>query len=377
MDSVEKVADLRRLHKAYRRVRRGKKGKASAIRFSLNPMEGLCRLKWGLEDQTYRMGRYTRFSVDRPAHRDISTCAYQDKIVLSSFSENLLWPIVDPHLIEDNYASRKGYGTHYALDRLEANMRAYYVNHGPNGWILSIDVSKYFYNLVHEKIRNDFVGYGCDNWTLWLTDTVLNSICHKHKRGYVVGGKVQFCDMPGMDSLDIGSPLGNVTSQVHAVQYPNAIDHYIKDQMGIKYYGRYMDDSYVIHHDRAFLEGLRDELRKRYAELGLDLNRKTQIYPLKNGIKFLGMHFYLSQTGKVTRRLKPENLKYERVHLREHAKAVAAGKMTEDSYWKRFEAWDNHASHADAKAIRKKMKLYAQEALSNAYHRKQRELGKE
>ena len=377
MESVEKVSDLRKLHKAYRKVRRGKKGKTAAIRFALNPMEGLCLLKWGLEDQSYRMGRYTQFSVERPAHREISTCAYQDKIVLGSFSENLLWPIVEPHLIEDNYASRKDYGTHYALDRLEKNLRAYYINHGADGWIMTIDVSKYFNNLVHEKIHNDFVRYGCDEWTMWLTGVVLDSIYTKLKRGYVIDQTVQLCDMPGIDLLKIGSPLGNVTSQVHAVQYPNGIDHFIKDQCGVQYYGRYMDDSYIIHHDRGYLESMLAELRKRYGDIGLELNKKTQIVPLKNGIKFLGMHFYLSKSGKVTRRLKPENLKYERVHLREHAEKVARGKMSEDSYWKRFEAWDNHASYADAIAIRKKMKLYAQEVLINAYNRKQRKLGEE
>mgnify|MGYP002619967427 CR=1 FL=1 len=377
MDSVEKVADLRELHKAYRRVRRGKKGRVPAIRFALNPMEGLCRLKWGLEDQSYHMGRYTSFCVERPVHREISTCAYQDKIVLRAFSENVLWPIVNPHLIEDNYASRKGYGTHYALDRLEENLHAYFINHGSTGWVVTIDATKYFHNLVHQKIHNDFLRYGSDEWTMWLTDIILDSVYQQRKRGYVVDDLVQLCDMPGMDELDIGSPLGNVTSQVHAVQYPNAIDHFVKDQCGIKYYGRYMDDSYIIHHDKAYLESLLSEIRKRYGNIGLELNRKTQIQPLKNGVKFLGMHFYLSETGKVTRRLKPTNLKYERVHLREFAAEVAAGRMTEESYWKRFEAWDNHASHADAKAIRTKMKLFAQEVLNNAYRRERRELGKE
>lgn len=380
MDDMEKVADLRALLKAYSRAKRGKRNRTAAIQFGLYPMEGLCKIRWSLMDRTFQMGQYTSFSVYRPVYREVCACAFKDKIVLGSLCKNVLWNGVNPHLITDNYASRTGYGTHYALDRLEANLRRYYINYGASGYALKIDVRKYFYNLSQDAIRDSLRRYGFDDWTLWLCDVVLSSFHCSLKQGYITLGddgkfRVVLCDMEGMPLLEIGSPIGNETSQVFAVQYLNKIDHYIKDQCGLRYYGRYMDDSYILHPSKEYLQDLLATLRQMYADIGLELNEKTQIIHLKNGLSFLGMHFYLTDTGQVIRRLKPANVRYQKVHIREDAQMVAEGKMTEACYWKKRDAWDNHASHADAKKLRRKMRKYAEEALKNAYRKKQRELG--
>lgn len=380
MSEMEKATDLRALERAYRKTMHGKRGKTDAIRFAVSPMEGLCTLKWMMEDRSFYMGHYTLFSVNRPVYREVKTCAFRDKIVLSTLCKNVLWEKIEPHLIDDNYASRKGFGQHMALDRLEKYMRAYYINHGKEGYVLRIDVRKYFYNLSHDAIAADMMKFGFDEWTIWMVCQILRSSYHSKKRGYYTVDpcgqcRVVFCDEMDMPELEVGSPIGNESSQVFAVQYANSVDHYIKDQQGCKYYGRYMDDSYIIHQDKAYLEQLLADLRKLYGERGLELNEKTQIYPLKNGVNFLGMHLYLTDTGKVIRRLRPKNVRYQRVHIRENAEAVAYGKMTEESYWKRFEAMDAHNAHADAKSLRKQLRLYAEEALKNAYRRKQRKLG--
>ena len=379
MNDMERVTDLRTLHKAYRKAKQGKRNKATAIRFGLHPLEGICFLRWSLRNGTYRLGEYTHFPVYRPVYREVCTCAYKDKIVLGALCKTVLWDAVNPHLIQDNYASRKNMGTHFALDRLEANLRSYYINHGTSGYVLRIDVRKFFYNLSHDAIHEQLRRYDLDDWTIWLCDMILASNHHSTKRGYVSGAEgspqIVFSDLDGMPVLEVGSPIGNETSQVFAVQYPNSIDHFIKDQCGLKYYGRYMDDSYIIHPDKKYLQVLLSTLRRMYGDIGLELNQKTQIFPLKNGIKFLGMHMYLTDTGKVIRRLKPENVRYQRVHIREDAEKVAAGKMTEETYWQKRDAWDNHASHADAKTLRRKMRRYAEEALRNAYHKQQRKLG--
>lgn len=380
MENIDKVTDLRALYKAYKRASRGKQNKAASKRFALNPLEGLCRLMWSLRDQTYTVDGYSEFSVERPVHRDVKACSFKDKIVLSSLCKNVLWDQIGPHLIKDNYASRVGLGTHVALDYLEKRLRAFYINHGTNGYVLRMDARKYFYHLSHDAIKAELKKLGFDEWTLWLCGAILDSSHNSLERGYVTTDEkgrphVVLCDMDGMPELEIGSPIGNETSQAFAVLYLNDIDHYIKDQCGIKDYGRYMDDSWIIHHDRAYLEQLKSELEKRYADKGLELNQKTQISPLKNGVPFLGMHFYLTDTGKVIKQLRPKNVKYQRVHIRENAEAVAEGYMTEDNYWKRFEAMDNHNSYADANKLRRQLRKYAEEALNNAYNKQQRKLG--
>ena len=50
----------------------------------------------------------------------------------------------------------------------------------------------------------------------------------------------------------------------------------------IKFYGRYMDDFYLIHEDKEYLRYCWKEIERHVNELGLSLNAKTNIYPLKN-----------------------------------------------------------------------------------------------
>jgi hypothetical protein len=99
-----------------------------------------------------------------------------------------------------------------------------------------------------------------------------------------------------------GLPLGNQTSQWFALYYLDGLDRLIKEKLQIKFYTRYMDDSVLIHKDKAHLRACLEAMRA-YAqdELGLEFNAKTQIFPQANGVKYLGFHLYLAETGKVVR----------------------------------------------------------------------------
>ena len=86
------------------------------------------------------------------------------------------------------------------------------------------------------------------------------------------------------------------------VMYLSGMDHFIKEKLGIRYYGRYMDDFYLIHEDKAYLQYCRGEIEQYVARLGLRMNKKTNIFPLRNGIDFLGFHTYLTESGKIIRK---------------------------------------------------------------------------
>ena len=65
------------------------------------------------------------------------------------------------YLIYDNSASIKGKGIDFARKRLLVHLRKYYHQHGSNdGYILLIDFSKYYDNIQHEKLIEQFEKYG-------------------------------------------------------------------------------------------------------------------------------------------------------------------------------------------------------------------------
>ena len=58
-----------------------------------------------------------------------------------------------------------------------------------------------------------------------------------------------------IDSTDgVGLPLGNQVAQVYALLMLNGLDHFITGELGVQLYGRYMDDFYLIQHDKQYLQ---------------------------------------------------------------------------------------------------------------------------
>lgn len=166
------------------------------------------------------------------------------------------------------------------------------------------------------------------------------------------------------EMLNHGVPIGNQTSQFFAVQYINKIDHFIKDQLGIKYYGRYMDDSYILLNSKQQLHEIKSLVTEEYNKLDLKLNGKTQIQPIRNGITFLGKRFSISSTGKITDRLCSRNIQHRYKAIRQNRQRVSNDEMTEKEYWASFAAWNGYAKHSDTFKIRKRLYDYAKEELS-------------
>lgn len=99
---------------------------------------------------------------------------------------------------------------------------------------------------------------------------------------------------------DKGVGIGSQLSQTVGIFYPTELDQFCKTVKGCKYYGRYMDDTYIIHPDKNFLRKLLEEYSKIAEKLGIVINKKkTQIVSLKSGFKFLQMRYRFTDSGKV------------------------------------------------------------------------------
>ena len=106
-----------------------------------------------------------------------------------------------------------------------------------------------------------------------------------------------------------GLPMGNQTSQWFALYYLDPLDRLIKEKMHIKHYVRYMDDGIMIHESKEYLNEVKKEMHIMADKLKIKFNAKTQIFPISEGVDFLGFRFYLTDTGKVIKRLRTSNKK--------------------------------------------------------------------
>jgi retron-type reverse transcriptase len=281
--------DFQKLYAAHKAARRGKRGKGEVIRFEMNLAENLCALQSELKDRTYAHKGYKHFKVYEPKEREIFAPNYADRVVQHCLCDNILTPTLDSRLIYDNAACRKGKGTHFALDRISCFMRDFYKRYGTNGYFLKCDIRKYFQNIDHDVLKGKLKKAFGKSQVFVLLCNIIDSYENEPRTGL---------------------PLGNQTSQWFALYYLDCIDRLVKEKLQIKYYSRYMDDFVLLHYDKGYLKKCLAEIHRMCDEdLKLELNEKTQIFPLKNGVNYLGWHLYLTETGKVIRNLRNSNKK--------------------------------------------------------------------
>ena len=146
--------------------------------------------------------------------------------------------------------------------------------------------------------------------------------------------------------------------------------HYIGEKLHLPLAGMYMDDWYVICPDMETAREALRLIRNEFTKLGLELNDKTNIFPLQNGIDFCGFHTYLTQTGKVVRKLRRSSIKRMKRRIRRWEEDFAAGKITREKIEESFRSWEAHAKHGDTGALRKQMRARLNAALARAANRR-------
>ena len=292
-------------------------------------------LRESLINKTYTVSSYGEFIIYEPKKRIVKSGSFKDKIVQHSLCDNVLLPEVGKHFIENNFAGQIGKGTLFGLDHLRDDMLQFYTEYGIKGYVLKCDITKFFYTIDHKILKDIIQKYFSDEDILWLCDLFIDST-----------------------KEDIGIPLGNQISQVFALMYLDGLDHLITEKLQIKYYGRYMDDFYLIHKDKKYLEYCLAVIQNYIHSLKLTLNGKTQIILFKNGINFLGFHTYVTRDGKAIRKLKGENKRKIKKRLLNNSELVKSGRMTKEKFYESYNSWRNHASHGNCVKLIHQMDNY-------------------
>ena len=140
--------------------------------------------------------------------------------------------------------------------------------------------------------------------------------------------------------------------------YLSGLDHFITGELGVKYYGRYMNDFYLIVQSKEYAKWCLLAIYEFVHSLGLELNGKTQIIPFKNGIKFCGFHTYITYDGKVIRKLKNENKRAAKKKFKKMVGLVNSGKLNKEKFYESYNAWKNHISHGNCVKLGYKMDRY-------------------
>lgn len=274
---IQKLFNINTLYKSFKKCRKGVDWKYSVQKFEVNLLVNLYNIKKELQFRTYKQRPFFEFDIfERGKLRHITALNIRDRIVQRALCDDILMPKLTPYLIYDNGASVKDKGIDFARDRLKHHLRQYYINeHTNDGYILKIDFRHYFESIDH--------------------DIAINMLSTKIDDPYIIN---LVKDM--INAYPKGIGLGSQVSQVIGLYYASPIDMYCKVVKSCKYYGRYMDDIYVIHKSKIFLKSLLIEICNIANSIKLTINeKKTQILKLSKRFVFLKIRYFLTNTGKV------------------------------------------------------------------------------
>ena len=325
-DRFETVFSYSHLYRSYRKCRLGVSWKASTQRYIAKAPLHVYHTLRQLQNGTFRSRGFSEFDImERGKRRHIQSVDIYERVVQRCLCDYALVPLLRRTFIYDNGASMKGKGYSFAVNRLCRHLRRHYRKYGQEGYILLFDFSKFFENVRHEIIKRLL--------RKEISDTRIRELTE------------YFLDCFG----DIGLGLGSQISQVLALASANKLDHYIKEVLWVECYGRYMDDGYLIHPSKDFLQKSLRAIEAICVQLGIKLNRrKTQIVKLSHGFTYLKVRFYLTARGKVVRKLGKGNVVRMRRKLKALRRMVDFGILTEDNVYDAFQSWRAHASHFHA-----------------------------
>ena len=331
--NFEEICSFEVLYDAYLHARQGKRKKSGCAEYEANALACTEKLSRILLDGSYRPGAFHTFYVFEPKKRLVQAPAFVDKVVLHALVDNELYSVLTHSFIRGNHASQLDKGTHDGLMYLKQNMNRYYRRHGSaDGWVMKGDVRHFFASIDHERLKEK-----------------LKLVCVRHR----VDVRIYELLCVYIDTSE-GLPLGYQTSQLLALLYLDEFDHAVQEQYRPEAYGRYMDDFYMIFRTKKEARAALDASRDYMARAKLELNEKTAIFPLRNGIDFIGFHTYLTDTGKVVQKLRRDGIKRIRARVKEWRVEYPKGEISKEKIIERFEAWDAWAAHGDTYTLRLK-----------------------
>lgn len=306
------------------------------IGYEANGLKNTYRLRQDLLNGKYKISPYQHFTVYEPKKREIVATRLKDRQVQKALCMAGLYDDLTEHLIHDDGACQTGKGTDFTLDRMTAHLRRYYLEHGAEGWVLKCDIKKFFPYTPHEVAKKAIRKRISD-------DRAAQAVCNV------------------IDSFegDVGIGLGSQISQLVELAVLDDLDHFIKERLRIKHYLRYMDDFVLIHPDKSYLQECRKRIDEKVQALGLELNKKTTLYPLKQGVRMMNWRFVIAaDTGRILRYMNGKKLGKQRRKMRKLMEKERAGLLAEGTTRNSFIAWRANAKRGDTFYQRQRMEHY-------------------
>jgi len=344
------------LVKAANECSKGVKWKESITSFLDHILERCIGLQHMLETGTYRLNNYNFFKVYEPKVRQISSQAFVDRVVQRSLCNNGVYDDLTRFLIYDNGACVKNKGTEFMIGRLKCLMQRQYRVHHLSGYVIHIDIRRYFPNIPHGFVKSLIWSKVKDPFHRNELYRVVDSF-----KAIPVGRNVM------REPENVGIPLGSQLSQLFALGALDPVDKFIKERLNVEFYIRYMDDLIlVVNVSKEDANRMLNRIIARIEALGFEVNKKTMITPFRNGIRFMKRVFNVHPVrGSILTHIDHTKFGKERRKLRAMLHLIARnGKFTINDLVVHYQGWRHYMCESGSYGIVKQMDDYLRHLIS-------------
>ncbi|MFI3242415.1 MAG: RNA-directed DNA polymerase [Alphaproteobacteria bacterium] len=302
-DDIEEQpkVSLTEVFDAYYACRKNKRNKPSAVEFELNLEDNLIQLWQEINDLSYEPKRSICFIVEKPVKREIFAANFRDRII-HHLLINKTMDLFEASFITDSYACRKNKGMLYGQKRVFEMIKDESENYTKDCYILKLDIRAFFMSIDKVKLFQLLKKFLKENYKKQDLDVVLflyekvifnDPTIDCEFRSW----KQKWNELPSDKSLftaqkNKGLAIGNLTSQVLANFYMNVLDQFVKHNLKIKNYARYVDDFIIIHKDKKYLIKLIAQLKSFLKkQMGLILHpKKIYLQHYSKGVAYIGAY---------------------------------------------------------------------------------------
>ncbi len=339
--SYEEVFSYEKIYNAGKKCIRGVLWKASIQNYTRKRITNTYKIYKNMKNKEFKFVKpYVFFINERGKERKIQAQKIEERILQRVLCDNVIVPLYEKTFIYDNSANRIGKGIEHTLNRINCHMQRHFRKYGLNGYIVTCDFKDFFNSAPHNIVYVENEKRILDNDIRKFANSCME----------IYGDK--------------GFGLGAHTSQIYTNIVVTPLDHYIKDKLRIKEYGRYVDDFYFFTETKVeAIENL-NKIRTKIKELGLELNeKKTKIQKFSSGFKFLKIKFFCTNNGKVIRKVNKQSTIRMRKKVKKFKKWIEEGKFTKEQAINSYYSWRGHMKRGNSYSIIQKMDKYVKNEL--------------
>lgn len=383
-DLFNSICSMDNLYRAYQNAKSGKGWYKEVKQIEKRPFYYLAGLQYMLKNHLFKTSEYEIFILNEgKKKRDVYKLPFFPDRIAQWAILQVIEPFLVANMTADTYSAILGKG----IQPIVNDLRGYYKTKRVDGkkksvWVPSIlltdeentrycykiDLHHYYQSINHEVLKQKFRKVFKDPELLWLLDEIADSINTATEEDLIelsLSGEIEV-------DPNTGIPIGNYMSQYSGNFYLSSFDHWVKEELHVKHYYRYMDDVVIFASSKEELHEIHRKVTAYTRDyLHLNIKGNYQIFPTKvRGVDFVGYRFF----GEYTLLRKSTAINFKR-KMRACRKKMENNIPPTYSEWCSFNSYKGWLGNCDSYRLFKKYMEPLIEYMQNYYEREVKDHG--